>query len=416
MNHTGMESLRSSGNIVGRRVGILGGGQLARMLIEAAHRLGLHPVVLAGGNSDPAAQVCPSAVFGDPADLYGDPVVLRRFFSQVSEVAFENEFVPCEALEIAAKGTGVRFVPRLGTLFQLQDKIRQKEILTRLGIPTSPYEVLGRETKAADWAYEVLERFGGEGVFKWAQLGYDGKGTWISGKGKSDSDASRFCEDAARRGVPLYIEKKVNFRRELAMVASYSVTGEFVSYPLVISLQENGICREVIGPATALGVDSALEEKARGYAHKLAEALSLHGTFAIELFETEEGELWVNELAPRVHNTGHYSQDACVTSQFENHWRAILGLPLGATTCAPAFAMLNLLGPREELSALSAEKLLAPHAHLHWYGKKELRAGRKLGHLNGVTDSPAKVPDLLEELRVCERSWMNILLKQNLGD
>jgi 5-(carboxyamino)imidazole ribonucleotide synthase len=379
-------------------VGIIGGGQLARMLAESAHRLGLHPIVLAASSDDPAARLAPDALYGS----WQDPVVLRRFFLQAPLVAFENEFVPCEALEQASAGLGTRFLPELGTLFQLQDKIRQKEILYRLGIPTSPYEVLPRDARPDEWVRAMYARFEGAVVFKWAQLGYDGKGTCITDHA---DEAARFCAEAAARGMRVFVERRVAFRRELAVVACHSTSGEFAAYPLVISQQANGICRLVSGPATALGVEGRLEPVAHGYARKLAEALPIHGTFAVELFETPEGELWVNELAPRVHNTGHYTQDAAATSQFENHWRAVLGLPLGDVATAPGFAMLNLLGPGEPPRLLPP---LSSRVHLHWYGKRESRPGRKLGHLNGRAGSAAEVKGLVRELEACERIWNGV--------
>ena len=271
------------GTVLGTQVGILGGGQLARMLAESAFRLGLSPRVLAASAQDPAAQLCPDSIYGH----WDDPVVLRRLFSQVDLVIFENEFIPCEEIEIAARGLSVRFAPSLESVFQLQDKLRQKEILSRLGIPSAPYEVLPRGEAPARWLEWVSERFGGEYVLKWAQLGYDGKGTWISpAPGQPEkTSALDFCAAAVKKRVPLYAEAKVAFRRELAVVACHSVTGDFVAYPLVVSRQSSGICRSVVGPATALGVRPELEKLAHAYARKLADGLPLHGSFALEMFE-----------------------------------------------------------------------------------------------------------------------------------
>ena len=405
MNYSSMES-----GSIGTRVGILGGGQLARMLVEAAYRLGLRPLVLAGSLRDPAAQLCPDAVLG----TWDDPVVSRRFLAQVEVVAFENEFVSCEKLKEVAgefpESRRPRFSPLLGSIFQLQDKLRQKEILSGLQIPSAPFLVYEPGGDLKVWVSSLIERFKGQFVLKWAQLGYDGKGIWIS-SGNLSTDlaaAVEFSEAALKRGVPLFAEQKIFFKRELALIGCYSITGEFKAYPLVISDQKSGICRLVQGPATALGVSQELERLATQYAQRIAETLPLHGCFALELFETEQGELWVNELAPRVHNTGHYTLDAADTSQFENHWRALLGIPLGETRTAPAFAMLNLLG--HEASTEKPKRIplfkLPSRIHLHWYGKSELRVGRKLGHLNGLADQPRDLPALIKTLEECEKTWI----------
>ncbi len=387
--------------IIGKRVGILGGGQLAQMLVEAAHRLGLRPKVFAGSATDPAALLCPETFVGDSRD----PGALREFFSQVELVIFENEFISCELVKRASKGLSLSFAPSLDTLFELQDKIRQKRILDRLSIPTAPYEIHANAEGAEDWVRRMLARFRGECVLKWAQLGYDGKGTWIAGVSGDEASAVDFCKQALSRKIPLLAEAKIRFKRELALVASFSTTGEVAPYPLVETRQKSGICHWVKGPATALGVDPALEEKAHSFAAAIARDLELHGTFAIEMFETEQGEIWVNELAPRVHNSGHYTQDASATSQFENHWRGVLGMRLGSTRSAPGFAMLNLLGTAESTEPASLAVELDRRTHLHWYGKTELRPGRKLGHLNGRAESPDEIDELMEELQKFERCW-----------
>jgi 5-(carboxyamino)imidazole ribonucleotide synthase len=393
-------------------IAILGGGQLARMLALAAAPLGIPVRVLAARSSDPAAQLAQDSIYGG----WDEPVVLRRLLSQVHGAIFESEFVPCDRLEEAAEGLAVEFQPPLRSVYLLQDKVRQKELLGRLGIPTSPYQVYTRDLTPARWTDSMLQEFSGECVIKWAQQGYDGLGTWIA-PGGGAAEAASFVEKALARSLPVYAERKVSFKRELAMVAIRSARGEFAAYPLVISEQEKGVCRRVYGPATALGVAGALEQEARGYAQALAEALPIHGAFAIEFFETHDGRLLVNELAPRVHNSGHYTQDACSVSQFENHWRGVLGLPLGPTDAAPGFAMLNLLGPREVATRAGSPgpwdplPFLTRGLHLHWYGKTEIRAGRKMGHVNGVVSASQSLPGLLAELDRFERSWKERIIR-----
>jgi 5-(carboxyamino)imidazole ribonucleotide synthase len=384
-----------------RAVGILGGGQLARMLSEAAARLGLRPVVLAESASDPAAQIAPGAVFGKLTE----ETVLRRFFSQVPLVVFENEFVNTELLRLAADGKS-GFIPGLDAIAVLQDKLNQKRILDELMIRSAEYEEFSGED-LKKWVSQVSEKFSNQVVFKWARFGYDGKGTLVSPS--SPAEAIRFCEKALEKNVRVFAERKIRFRRELSLVSSYSTTGELASYPLVISQAQTGICKLVTGPAIELGVSAKLQSKAEAHASRLARHISLHGSFAIEFFETEEGVLSVNELAPRVHNTGHFSLDCAVTSQFENHWRAVLGLPLGSTRTAPAFAMLNLIGPGDG----NADAVPQPSARtsLHWYGKEEVRSGRKMGHLNGQVKNTTELPGLLDEMKSVDRRWMDEVLK-----
>lgn len=396
-----------------QRVGILGGGQLARMLAESAFRLGMRPLVLAEGAAAPAAQVCPGSVFGSDTD----PAALRRFFAQVELVAFENEFVDCDAIEEAVCGMGSgskpEFYPEVSVIRKLRDKLGQKECLKGLGIPSAEHDAYPEgERELRGWIAALVERFGGACVLKWAKFGYDGKGTcFVRGSRGPELDAAaEFCERGLARGTRVYAERMVPFRREVSVVACRSVAGEFAAYPLVVSEQRAGTCLRVTGPASSLGVAPGLELEAHAQARRLAEGAGLVGCFAVELFETRDGGLSVNEIAPRVHNTGHFTQDGAATSQFENHWRAVLGLPLGSVQCAPSFAMLNLLGPEGvALSAVEAGASALPQpggrAHLHWYGKSELRSGRKLGHLNAAAWTEGQVQTLVEELHAIEAEW-----------
>jgi phosphoribosylaminoimidazole carboxylase (NCAIR synthetase) len=191
-----------------------------------------------------------------------------------------------------------------------------------------------------------------------------------------------------------------------------SITGEFAHYPLVISEQQGGICKLVTGPATSLGVPKKLEDQAKECVRKIGLDASLVGAYGVEMFETREGEILINEIAPRVHNSGHYTQNACAVSQFENHWRALLGIPLHQPSHTPFFGMLNLLGP-PGVNVKAAKTHLpvpGPHSELHWYGKEEIRPGRKLGHFNGIAHSPESLSALLKELKMCEEEWVKGLL------
>lgn len=401
-------------------VGILGGGQLGCMLADAALALGLSPFILAPLDS-PAAAIFPDRLIPWAAsNAPEDDRALADLFARAKDIAFENEFLDCDQLErVASRAVperGVRFHPPLRAIRELQDKLRQKEILVDLGIPTAPFR---RIEPGADTGMAVegaLAAYEGNAVFKWSRLGYDGKGVRLASDTPEGRDAATaFCRESLARDVPAYAEQKVDFRRELAIIACRSEAGEFDAYPLVVSEQENGICKRVLGPATALGVPARIEREARTHAQRLAEAMGLTGVFALELFETVEGELLVNEIAPRVHNSGHYTQDACRTSQFENHWRAILGpalgLCMGNTVPIGAFGMLNLLGPDsldiEMPRSRSALPFASPGAplRLHWYGKASVRPRRKVGHVNGVAPSAGHLPVIERELARYEAIW-----------
>jgi 5-(carboxyamino)imidazole ribonucleotide synthase len=388
----------------GVRVGILGGGQLALMLADAGRELGLHVRVLSKDPSDPAAPAA-EHVAGDP-NAVAD---ILRFSEGCDLVTFENEFVPAAALRALAELGGDRVRPAPSVLFELQNKGRQKRLLERLGIPSSRWLSPEAGERADDWARRMWLEFPEGPVLKWAELGYDGRGTCLA---HSLEEAVEFAREAFARGREIFAEARVDFAREVAVVASRSAVSDFRAWPLVVSKQVGGTCFLVTGPATELGVPVELEEKAHDYARRIAEALDVTGTFAIELFETRDGRLLVNELAPRVHNSGHYTMDASATSQFANHWRGVLGLSLGDTRShCGAFAMINLLGPpivpqhSGELPVPTVSAMAGAEFRSHWYGKNEVRAGRKMGHVNAVVASKRDLAKAVERLEECERQW-----------
>ncbi|MGZ3699639.1 MAG: ATP-grasp domain-containing protein, partial [Bdellovibrionota bacterium] len=351
----------------------------ARMLAQAAAAMGISP---------------------DPVSLAKlDLARARKWLRSVDAVIFENEFVDCDLLARAAKGSRAVFAPGLPVIRLLQDKLHQKGLLDRLGIPNASWEVVLDHEQA-------LRAFDGEAVLKWSRQGYDGKGVLVlPSKGSKE-----FVALATKRKIPVFAERRIPFVRELAIVACRSVSGEFVHYPLVISEQERGICRRVLGPAVTLGVDAKLEAQAASFARQVGDAAGLVGAFALELFETADGQLLVNEIAPRVHNSGHFTQNACSVSQFENQVRAALGFPLAEPQTQAAFVMLNLLGP--EGVTMRDEKITLPtppaHGALHWYAKSEIRPSRKLGHLNASSTRAGadEVERLARELGECEQKWL----------
>lgn len=398
-------------------VGILGGGQLGCMLADAALALGLRPLIFAEPGS-PAAELFP---LHTRLGRISEADTLRAFLNETPVVVFENEFVDCQALERAAAGLATRFAPRLEVIRELQDKLKQKELLTRLGLPTAPFHSIQPDIdspRASQWVDDAYSEFNGEVVFKWSRLGYDGKGVCLAKNSPEGRITAReFCLEALGRGIAVYAELKIAFKRELALVVSRSLKvtkDSFISYPLVVSEQERGICKRVLGPAGALGVAPGLETQAKEAARALAEELGLDGTFALELFETDQGALLINEIAPRVHNTGHYSQDACAVSQFENHWRAVLDHPLSPKSAA-AFGMLNLLGPDSVMLTMPSGRAPLPFSvpnppvMLHWYAKSEIRPGRKVGHLNMAVSTPARLPELIDTLNRSHANWVQDL-------
>lgn len=384
-----------------QRWGVLGDGQLARMLALAAYPLGIRPVVLTGDPSSSAGQVSPLIVRGH-VDNRDD---LHAILSQVDGAVIESEFVDCDAIE--ATGLANKVYPSLGCIRILQNKLEQKKLLIQLDIPTATLH----QKSIAD-AFEWIEQLTQNGtkkvVIKFAKLGYDGKGVLVlNAQGASDLErAQEFLIGALKRKIPVYAEDKVEFKRELAMIAVRSKDGDIQTWPLVISEQRQGVCDKITGPATSLGVSSAFETLAQDYCGKIANHLGLVGVMAVEFFETLDGRLLVNEMAPRVHNSGHYTLDAGCSSQFENHWRAVLNLPLGTTKTAPFFVMQNVLGIPE---VTSKESVSAPVAggfsHVHWYGKRGVSPGRKLGHITAVCHQTQDKGDALSSVQNTYGRW-----------
>lgn len=386
-----------------KRWGIIGDGQLARMLALDAYALGLRPVVLTGDSSSPAGQVTPLIVRGH-VDSRED---LHALLSQVDGAVIESEFINCDALE--ATGMAEKVYPPVSAIRILQNKLEQKKLLESIGIKTSRFYTKGTKS-SEEWLESLTDNFSKPIVLKFATFGYDGKGVLvIKGHGNQDREqAVDFLQLAAKRRIEVYAEDFVPFEREVAMIAVRSKDGNAKTWPLVISEQKSGICERVIGPATYLGVSKEVEILAQLACEKIGAHLGMLGVFAVEFFQTKDGELLVNEIAPRVHNTGHYTQDAGCTSQFENHWRAVLGYSLGTTDTAPFFIMQNLLGPAEITSkecahAPTGSELL----HVHWYGKRGISPGRKLGHLNATSHDLAQKGDILSSIQSAYGRWQD---------
>jgi 5-(carboxyamino)imidazole ribonucleotide synthase len=370
-------------------VAVIGGGQLARMMQPPAIGLGVRLRLLAEGPDVSAAQVIPDHLVGDHRDLDD----LRRIAEGCSVVTFDHEHVPPEHLRaLADEGHVPR--PSPDALLYAQDKALMRARLSELGVPVPAHRVVD-DPDALD---QFADTVGGYPVVvKTTRGGYDGKGVWVV------EDAAAAAE-AFAVGQPIMAEELVFFARELSAQVARRPSGELVSYPVVESRQADGICKEVVAPAPEL--DAALDHDARTIARTIAEALDVTGMLAVELFETMDGRVLVNELAMRPHNTGHWTIDGAATSQFENHLRAVLDLPLGPTEPRePWSVMVNVLGGAvEDLEGQLPIVLDAvPEARVHLYGKA-VKAGRKVGHVTVVGDDLARTivrarraADLLEK-------------------
>jgi 5-(carboxyamino)imidazole ribonucleotide synthase len=361
---------------------VIGGGQLARMMAQPAIALGLPLRLLAEGEGVSAAQVIPDHLVGD----YRDLDTLVKATDGCAVVTFDHEHVPTEHLHaLAERGLAVRPGPE--ALVHAQDKGVMRSRLAELDVPCPRNAMVG---SAAD-----VEAFGFPCVLKRTRGGYDGKGVWVV---RNAGECDEPLRAAAASGVQLLAEELVDFRRELSALVARSPSGQAAAYPVVESTQRDGICHEVVAPAP--GLDPDLASRAQELALRIAGALDVTGILAVELFETADGRVLVNELAMRPHNTGHWSQDGAVTSQFENHLRAVMDLPLGSPAArAPWTVMVNILGGPTEAGRLydGFPHALArdPFLRVHLYGK-ELRPGRKVGHVNAFGDD---LEDCLERAR-----------------
>jgi 5-(carboxyamino)imidazole ribonucleotide synthase len=354
-------------------VGVVGGGQLARMMAGPALELGITLRVLARATTDSAAQVVPGVEIGDETDLDA----LRRFAKGCDVLTFDHEHVPTEHLRsLVADGVVVR--PGPDALVHAQDKTVMRTRLTELGIACPRWRVVADAAALAEFGDEI----GWPVVVKTPRGGYDGKGVHVVAG--AEEAAGLFS-----RGGPLLAEECVEFTRELAVLVARSPHGQAAVYPVVETVQVDGICREVLAPAD-ISEDHALA--AQEAALRIAEGLDVTGVFAVEMFDTVAGVL-VNELAMRPHNSGHWTIEGARTSQFEQHLRAVLDLPLGETRMtAPRAAMSNVLGGdiAEMYSGYLHCMAHDPGVRIHMYGK-EVRPGRKVGHITTLGDDAEDV-------------------------
>jgi 5-(carboxyamino)imidazole ribonucleotide synthase len=355
-------------------IGILGGGQLGYMLALAGYPLDFHFRFLDPSPQAPVGRIAPRVTAE-----YSDFEALDKFAHGLALVTYEFENVPVESVRHLAQKLPVYPPPQ--ALEAAQDRLSEKSLFQQLGIPTTEFVAVNSfaEIDAA------IRKLGFPCVLKTRKLGYDGKGQWVL---RTHGDVAALHKEFP--SAPLILENFITFSRELSVLALRGRSGETAFYPLVENHHRGGILRLSLAPAPRLS--EALQGEAENAARRIMEALDYVGVLAVELFECG-GHLLANEIAPRVHNSGHWSIEGAVASQFENHLRAVAGLPLGETRTLGYSAMLNLIGEVPE----PAELLAVPDAHLHLYGKS-LRPGRKVGHVTLRADSAEQLNARLKQL------------------
>ncbi|WP_373277720.1 5-(carboxyamino)imidazole ribonucleotide synthase [Gordonia araii] len=382
-------------------VTMIGGGQLARMTHQAAIALGQCLRVLASSETDPAAQVSAEVVIGSHDDLDD----LRRAAAGANALTFDHEGVPLDHL-VALENEGVTVLPPSKALRFAQDKLAMRTRLSELGLPVPDFvDLSGDPAAARERLRDFGARHGWQIVLKAVRGGYDGRGVWLL----DDEQQALTVFDGADDATRLMAEAKVSMRRELSALIARSPFGQGAAWPVVETIQRHGQCAVVLAPAPDLPAEVA--EAAQQMALRLADELGAVGVMAMELFETTDGELVVNELAMRPHNSGHWTMDGAVTSQFEQHLRAVLDYPLGATdVLAGPVVMANVLGAGEAPAMSMDERVhhlmgRMPQARIHLYGKAE-RPDRKIGHVNIVGTPGASIADVRERAELAA-TWLS---------
>lgn len=363
-------------------IGIIGGGQLGRMLTLAAIPLGFKVIALDPVKNCPAAQVGAREI---TAHFY-DSKAIEKLAEQADFITIEIEHVDADILErIAASGKPVHTTPQ--TIRIIQNKYQQKVFLNDAGVKVVPF----REIHGSKDAVAALGDFNGSMLIKTSFGAYDGRGNMLVHDEREIDAALKIFA-----GKQLYAEKYISFKKELAAIVAKGYDGTIASYPIVETIHERNICQEVLAPAQ---ISETTRDHAERMARTVVQLLEGAGVYAIELFLAVNDEVYINEIAPRVHNSGHLTIEACTTSQFEQHIRAITGLPLGQTDMrVPAAAMVNILGERNGPVAIQgmAEALKIPYTKVHLYGKEPTKIDRKMGH---ITATGASIQEAQERAR-----------------
>jgi len=368
----------------GPTVGVVGGGQLGRMLGEAAAPLGIELVVSDPTPDPPAAPVTRDALTGD----FDDEETLLELGERADYLTFEIELADPDALERVSEETGTPVHPHPETLRLIQDKLVQKRELQAAGVPVPEF----RQVDSVAELRDALDELGYPAMLKARQGGYDGRGNIFV---ESPEDVESAFESIAG---PAMVEELVDFERELAVMGCIG-DGERDTFPVTETIHEEEILRETLSPARTSG---AVRERAIDAVEDVLDVMSGRGVYGIELFETAAGEILLNEIAPRPHNSGHWTIEGCHTSQFEQHLRAVTGQPLGSTERRDPTAIANILGDvngRQTARLQGDDDALATDTiSLHWYGKKEVYRLRKMGHITSVGDDPEGVLSLVREV------------------
>ncbi len=349
-------------------IGILGGGQLARMSLLAAQRIGFDVAILEKQRNSPAGQLTKHEFVGwvDDENIFND------FIAASDIITLENEFIDSSYLK-KIELMNKMVLPTSKTIGLIQDKLTQKKTLKRAGLPVADFTELNSYSNYK----QIAKKIGGKFLIKTRKMGYDGYGNFSV---SSEDDFQFGVKKLSERNSLLMAEEFVSFKKELAIMVART-KNETAVYPVVETIQENHICKIILAPAQ---IPSRKINEAKEIAVAAVEAVHGFGIFGIEFFYTDDDKILINEMAPRPHNSGHYSIDACITSQFENHIRALLNLPLGSTAMKQKFAvMINLLGKRNGTGVIQNYNTTFEKNdfHLHIYNKEESRIGRKMGHI-----------------------------------
>jgi 5-(carboxyamino)imidazole ribonucleotide synthase len=366
----------------GSTIGVMGGGQLGRMFAIAARRMGYRVQIFTPEEESPAGQ------FADLTRIaeYSNESAVRRFADEVDVITFEFENIPIETVNWCAERTDVR--PAGSILHIAQHRLREKTFLADAGVPVAPF----RAVRNANELENAIERIGRPAILKTAAFGYDGKGQQtITAREDFDEIWSATSADE------MILEGAVDFEKEVSVIVARGVDGEMATFPLCENIHRNHILDITVVPAR---VAPSVEEQAAQLARAIAEKVELVGLLAVEMFLKRNGELVVNELAPRPHNSGHWTIEGCVTSQFEQQVRAVCGLPLGSTAILRPSAMANLLGDVWMRGTPDWSRALEiDGAHLHLYGKSEPRPRRKMGHLTATAATAQEAIDAVARAR-----------------
>jgi 5-(carboxyamino)imidazole ribonucleotide synthase len=366
-------------HLPGATIGVMGGGQLGRMFAIAARRMGYRVQIFTPEENSPAGQFADLTRIAD----YANEAAVRRFASDVDVITFEFENIPIETIEWCARERETR--PAGNILHIAQNRLREKNFLSGAGIPIAPF----RAVRSAHELESAIEQVGRPAILKTAAFGYDGKGQQMINT-RDDFDEIWSASSADE----LVLEGAVDFAKELSVIVARDTGGKMATFPTCENIHRNHILDVTVVPAR---ITPAIEARAAELACAIAEKLELVGLLAVEMFLKKNGQLLVNELAPRPHNSGHWTIEACVTSQFEQQVRAVCGLPLGATDILQPAAMANILGDVWKSGEPDwAAALAVPGVRLHLYGKTEPRPRRKMGHL---TATAATAEEAMERVK-----------------